>query len=849
MRMKSIILIMLTSLASMVQAATVVNFDAVTQVINKGANFSSAFALNTASPKVAADGVNYVGADVYGAMNERAVGIWAVADSGGSGLKVRMNNSTANGVDGLFLFKTDAIEFAAGNDSLSATSHASKIQRLASAQIRFVVEDAGQFYISEPNGEYVTGGTEGQVDTFTTNALAIDWFNYDPVSDATNVAVIGTAATPAFTDIDFIGFALFADGPATGGGGVNFGVRQFTAQGTGSVIVDPWTKLEFWDFEDGAGNSFNQFTNSGTLGSLWNNGAIPELQTDAVGNLVLSNQTGQLFRKVPKAGTANASATADEYATPFTSGKYRLEMDLAAWALDASAAGSTLTFSTKASEATSSAVAAGIRVKIQDETTARFQLFHSGSNFRSFDFGLTNSAGIELAIEFDYNVGTAIYYTNGVQTHSFNNFTNDYPVATLLLNTDTSWSSNSIVKINEMGFSWIYEALAPVLAVDFNAADVTNNVQYEYVDFALNLGAAPQLTLPNYLGQPIYAGLELDPVNGWTTGVDNGGAYTNGGSISFGKNTSGAKIQWNGPGGAAPGDDFGRYEEDDVATGVFLFKQEDFLNDLDSGTVFMNATNDTISATVQLNPKSPARLKSGKFRWVVKDAGNYYISAEVTNLTTEGSATVTAEALDVAWFDYDPESSANAISISASPTLQSIDALGFWLQATILTNNGDRAYPSFQCSSFQAAASKPPILSPTANYAAWIGGYPGVGANAGLQDHGDSDGLDNLTEYAFGGDPSVANDLLINTPVQAPLSGATNVIEYIYFERDDADARGLASILTVGTDLVYTNWADGSSYEEGRGASDVSGYNAVTNWIPTDGADQQFIRLQIEFTP
>ena len=77
------------------------------------------------------------------------------------------------------------------------------------------------------------------------------------------------------------------------------------------------------------------------------------------------------------------------------------------------------------------------------------------------------------------------------------------------------------------------------------------------------------------------------------------------------------------------------------------------------------------------------------------------------------------------------------------------------------------------------------------------------------------------------------------------MSGATNGLEYVYFERDDAASRGLNSMLTVTTNLVSTNWADGSGYEVGRGVSAVPGYNAVTNWIPTDVEDQQFICLAL----
>jgi len=132
----------------------------------------------------------------------------------------------------------------------------------------------------------------------------------------------------------------------------------------------------------------------------------------------------------------------------------------------------------------------------------------------------------------------------------------------------------------------------------------------------------------------------------------------------------------------------------------------------------------------------------------------------------------------------------------------------------------------------------------------WLNDYPvGMGTDINLQDDADGDRLVNLAEYAFGGDPSDSNDQG-NTPIQSQVTdGGTNYIEYVYFERADAATRGLNSIITVTTDLMNTNWADGSGYEVGRGASEVPGYNAVTNRIPTDVEDRQFIRVEIELAP
>ena len=132
----------------------------------------------------------------------------------------------------------------------------------------------------------------------------------------------------------------------------------------------------------------------------------------------------------------------------------------------------------------------------------------------------------------------------------------------------------------------------------------------------------------------------------------------------------------------------------------------------------------------------------------------------------------------------------------------------------------------------------------------WLNNYlGGMGSDINLQDDADGDRLVNLAEYAFGGDPSDSNDQG-NTPIQSQVTdGGTNYIEYVYFERADAATRGLNSMLTVTTDLMDPNWADGSNYEVGRGPSEVPGYTAVTNRIPTDVEDRQFIRVELELAP
>jgi len=881
MKTRSIIIATAALLSGLVQAETVVDISAsmVTGTdftLHYGGGIGTGNNVRfSGTPAVVNGQVNgsttYGAPDVYVAASKgEYTGNFGVGNGGASGWRIRLNGGVTDG--GAFfsdnLFAVDNISFDAANDTLSIGDlFVSDMAAVSNGTVRFVVRDGGSFYISESLGEIQSGALDGNFSTnFSIEALSADWFEYNPtVNPSVNgIADIGAAAAPAFDSIDFVGFHMeltTAEKTAIAGGhnGCNFGVRTFTAQGVTSGVVNEWTKLEYFDFEtDAAGTSFGaNWVNAGSLGSVWNNDGPTTIAADGAGCLLVSNHQDAATFKIPKAGTANAIAGSHAYAAPLSNGTYRLELDLNSWILDGTATAlKSMTLQLRPNA--SSGSVAGMNLRLLNATTAQIQLHCNLSaggdqnGFRNFDFPLTNAAAPSLAIVMDYNTSTVKYYVDGAVTHTFTDF-DGAPIASLQFFTAAGWSANHVVSIDSMGLSQYNEAAAPVLAVDFDGTQFAAGSHHEYYDFALDFDT-PKEGLPNNSGQPIYAGLELDPVNGKATGDDDG-AYTNGAAMSFGNN--GATLQWNGP-WANPlveGADLGRYEEDDVATGLFLFKKEDFLNGLDAGTVFMNSTNDTLSATVRLNTKENAsnyplqRLKSGQFRWVVQDAGNFYISAEVINMTSDtGDIELTDEAQDLSWFEYDPLVNVTNITIAATPTLQDIDALGFWMSATILTNDGWRLYPQIRCSSFEAEAGAVPVEGPLGQWEEWLGDFT-LGTDTNFQDDADGDWVDNLSEYAFGGDPSNPGDQG-NTPVQSRVNaGDTNYLEYVYFERDDAAARGLSSSIDVGTDLVHTNWGIHTAEFVGSGASAISGYNAVTNRIPIDAETQKFIRLQIEFTP
>ena len=144
---------------------------------------------------------------------------------------------------------------------------------------------------------------------------------------------------------------------------------------------------------------------------------------------------------------------------------------------------------------------------------------------------------------------------------------------------------------------------------------------------------------------------------------------------------------------------------------------------------------------------------------------------------------------------------------------------------------------------FETVAGEP--LTNIQQYEFWAAGYD-LGTSTNLQDDADGDLLDNLTEYAWGGEPDNGADQG-NTPANSQVAdGGTNYLQYIYYEREDAVDLGLSSSIDAGTDLVITNWGINTPELVGSGASGIEGYNAVTNRIPTDDDPKQFIRLQIQ---
>lgn len=123
----------------------------------------------------------------------------------------------------------------------------------------------------------------------------------------------------------------------------------------------------------------------------------------------------------------------------------------------------------------------------------------------------------------------------------------------------------------------------------------------------------------------------------------------------------------------------------------------------------------------------------------------------------------------------------------------------------------------------------------------WIDAFGLSGAQALRLADVEPDGLDNLLEYAFGGNPT--NDDAVSVVPSHEVDG--NWFKYIYRRRSDYAVRGLTYTVEAGTNLVPGVWSTDGVVETGSETLDA-GFDSVTNRVPVDDKKEQFLRLKIE---
>jgi len=184
--------------------------------------------------------------------------------------------------------------------------------------------------------------------------------------------------------------------------------------------------------------------------------------------------------------------------------------------------------------------------------------------------------------------------------------------------------------------------------------------------------------------------------------------------------------------------------------------------------------------------------------------------------------------LNTAWTTY---------SYDFSPSVQPVDiANGITLYIGFRPKNGGTLQNEVLC-----IDNVQLIDLTTGPYEIWTDTYPTLGTATNYTDDLDVDGMNNLLEYAVGGNPAVSDA----SSVQPSSVMESGWLYYVYKQRKNYEASGLDYHVFSGTELdpaLLTN--DTSVIGSGEYDSD---FNLVTNGITAD-APKAFMQLQVQKT-
>tara|TARA_B110000977_G_scaffold200617_1_gene291833 strand:+ start:1390 stop:2136 length:747 start_codon:yes stop_codon:yes gene_type:complete len=199
-------------------------------------------------------------------------------------------------------------------------------------------------------------------------------------------------------------------------------------------------------------------------------------------------------------------------------------------------------------------------------------------------------------------------------------------------------------------------------AVNFNANTVTKSLYRSMaIPFLDTVPTISSNTSPGYTGQPVYCAFQ-------SSGVC---------LLSAGKyDDAGLKIRWNANTGS-PGD---------RASGLFLFKQENFLNGLNAAPVALVDGNDTVR--IQFGYLNPGKMgvnqpvAEASYRLVIKDDRGYHISG---NTPIESASEINFHATQQDYYQYDPVvyavNEVGTVGEISAPSFENIEFLGFRIDA------------------------------------------------------------------------------------------------------------------------------------------------------------------------
>lgn len=249
----------------------------------------------------------------------------------------------------------------------------------------------------------------------------------------------------------------------------SFGYRSVDAP------VSDLNRQDYWDFEgDAFGGEFDDISNSGVLDTPWNFSGGKGDVADGQGKWLVVGSSTTNTRKVPAA----------DYASPATTGTYRLVADFASWNVDAASAGDSL--SIKLNESGGGATIANILLELT-ATEVNVKTVTStltGGKSRTESFPLVNPDGARVEIEFDFDNDVVSYYINGAFKFRFSGVDafNGVDIGQLLYVKNGTWvTAATSIELEEFGFvkvpadtvidSWHFEeadGTAPSAALSYN---------------------------------------------------------------------------------------------------------------------------------------------------------------------------------------------------------------------------------------------------------------------------------------------------------------------------------------------------------------------------------------------
>ena len=124
-------------------------------------------------------------------------------------------------------------------------------------------------------------------------------------------------------------------------------------------------------------------------------------------------------------------------------------------------------------------------------------------------------------------------------------------------------------------------------------------------------------------------------------------------------------------------------------------------------------------------------------------------------------------------------------------------------------------------------------------FAIWAHGYNLQGVLGEMTANPDNDQLDNLAEFALGGNPTNSGDEAI-----LPILKRDGDWNFVYRRRLDAVNSGLEYSVETSTNLVSNIWTTNGIIETTTGNINDE-FESVTNTLSIDGLSEQFFRLRI----